>query len=454
MIGVSIYLTPVSAKNATALTPPGTGGIMATKALLRSEIPFTVFTVRGATARSQFDEAEKALSEGKFAEAARLYKVSGEAVDTLAAKLNFGIAVYNSSDFPKAGSIFSDGLEIARKKHAPILEAAFLINLGNVRREQGRLDEAAKLYGDAGRIDRGADPLGAATTAYNYGLLCAMRGNFAEALSQFAIARQVYQHLGNKLGEADGWLHGLETASDKPADLIAAAQLYQQIPGPLAEASYHYAVGYMELLGSIGSHDKAGARLAVDEFKRSYDLYKGIGYRRGQAAVMCALGNAYREQSDSPEARTAYGECLSIAIEVGSPFLQAIGYGNAGRQDIDSGKIPEGLEKLKLGLQIAQKTGARYLEVTALDNIGAEYFRRGDLQQAQGYCEKAVKTAENIGDPFLLIQPLRGIADIYGRLGDASRTRNALDRLHDLYAAFGNTAKSAEVQREIDQLRK
>src|ERR1022692_888358 len=109
----SIYLPPVSAKNATALTPPGTGGIMATKALLRSELPFTL---RSATARSHFDEAEKALSEGKFAEAARLYEISGEAVDTLAAKLNFGIALYNTSDLPKAASIFSAGLEIARKK--------------------------------------------------------------------------------------------------------------------------------------------------------------------------------------------------------------------------------------------------------------------------------------------------------------------------------------------------
>src|ERR1017187_10388079 len=149
---VSTFLTPVSAKNATALTPPGTGGIKATSLLLRSELPLTL---RSATARSRFDEAEKALSAGEFAKAAHLYEVSGEAVDTLAAKLNFGIAVYNSSDFPKAASIFSDGLEIARKKHAPILEAAFLTNLGNVRREQGRLDEATKIYGDAGRIDRG-----------------------------------------------------------------------------------------------------------------------------------------------------------------------------------------------------------------------------------------------------------------------------------------------------------
>jgi tetratricopeptide (TPR) repeat protein len=448
---VSTFLTPVSAKNATALTPPGTGGIKATSLLLRSELPLTL---RSATARNRFDEAERAFSAGEFAKAASLYKISGEAVDTLAAKLNFGIALYNSSDLPKAASIFSDGLEIAHKKRAPILEAAFLTNLGNVRREQGRLDEAATLYGDAGTIDRGTDALGSATTAYNYGMLYEMRGNFREAHSQFDIARRAYQHLSNKLGEADALLHGLETASDVPADLKAAAQLYQQIPGPLAEASYHFAVGYREFLEGIDRRDKAGAGLAVDEFKRAYTIYKGIGYRRGQADVKCAVGFAYREQSNSPEAATSFSECLSLAIEIGSPFLQAIGYGNVGLQDIDSGKVSDGLEELTLALQIAQKIGARFIERTVLDNIGAEYTRRGELEQAQGYYEKAVNTAENIGDPDLLIQPLRGIADIYKRLGDDAKTRAALERLRELYARAGNTARSAEVQREIDEIGK
>jgi tetratricopeptide (TPR) repeat protein len=447
----SIYLTPVSAKNATALTPPGTGGIMATKALLRSELPFTL---RSATARSHFDEAEKALSEGKFAEAARLYEISGEAVDTLAAKLNFGIALYNTSDLPKAASIFSAGLEIARKKHIAVLEAAFLTNLGNVRREQGHLDDAARLYGDAGKIDRGTDALGSATTAYNYGLLCAMRGNFSEALSQFDIARQGYRRLGNKLGEADTLLHGLETASDAPEDLRAAAQLYQQIPGPLAEASYHFAVGYREFLEGIDRRDKAGFGLAVDEFNRAYGIYKGIGYRRGQAAAMCAVGNAYREQSNPLEATTSYSECLSTAIEIGNPFLQALGLALVGSQDIASGKPSDGLDNLTLALQVAQEIGARYIEVTVLDEIGGEYARRGALEQAQSYYEKAVKTAETGGDSYLLIKAIRGIADNYRRSGDAAKTRGALDRLREIYAAAGNTARSAEVQREIDQLRK
>jgi tetratricopeptide (TPR) repeat protein len=385
--------------------------------------------------------------------------MSGKAVDTLAAKLNFGIAVYNSSDLPKAASIFSAGLQIARKEHVAILEGAFLTNLGNVSREQGHLDEAARLYRAAEEIDRGIDELGSATTAYNSGVLYEMRGNFSESLSQFNIARQGYRHLGNKLGEAGTLVRRagllriiLEAESDESEDLRAAAQLYQKIPGPLAEASYHFAVGNRELDEGFDHRDKASIGRAVEEFKRAYSTYESIGYRQGQAVAMCSLGNAYREQSNSLDATVSYGECLSTAVEIGSPFLQAIAYSSGGRQDIASGKPSEGLEQLTFASQVAQKMGARGVEVTVLEEIGSEYARRGELELALSYHEKAVKTAESSGDPYLLIQAVR--APDYKPLGDASKTIAALVRLRDLYAAVGNTARSAEVQREIDQFRK
>lgn len=110
------------------------------------------------------------------------------------------------------------------------------------------------------------------------------------------------------------------------------------------------------------------------------------------------------------------------------------------------------MENLTLALRVAQEIGARGIEVTVLEEIGGEYARRGELAVALSYYEKAVKTAENVGDPYLLIQAVR--APNYRTLGDAAKTIGALVRLRDLYAAVGNTTRSAEVQREIDQLRK
>jgi hypothetical protein len=100
-----------------------------------------------------FEQAERALSAGRFSDAARLYEMSSGAVDTLAARLNFGIALYNTANFAKAASVFSAGLELAREKHMETLESAFLTNLGSVNREQGLLKQAEELYIDARNID-------------------------------------------------------------------------------------------------------------------------------------------------------------------------------------------------------------------------------------------------------------------------------------------------------------
>jgi hypothetical protein len=109
----------------------------------------------------------------------------------------------------------------------------------------------------------------------------------------------------------------------------------------------------------------------------------------------------------------------------------------------------KGLEQLMLASQVAERIGARGIEVSALEDIGAEYARRGESGLARTYLERAVKTAQDSGDLYLLIQAVR--APNYRTLGDAAKTRDALVRLRDLYAAVGNTTRSAEVQREIDQ---
>lgn len=456
LIGFATFLAPVSAKNATALTPPGTGGIKATSSLFRSELRFTG---QGAKARRYFDQAENALSEGEFSKAARWYEMSREAVDTLAAQLNFGIAVYNTSDLPKAASILSAGLNTARERHIEVLESAFLTNLGNVYREQGLLEQADRLYTDAYKIDsRIGNSLGLATNEYNRGLLLAMRGKFLESLFLFDIARTAYQQRGNKSGEADALVGSassyrvLEHAADASADLRAAASLYAQIPGALAEANYHSAVGEAEFWYYYPS-DKASMGRALEEYKHAYAIYERIGYRQGQMLALYSLGNVYSEQS-ALAAMAHYMSCLGIARQIGSPFREAIALAGIGDQDVALGKYADALVNLKRAAELASKIGTKGVEVTSLQRIGSAYAKSGNEADALSYFERAVKAAEESGDRYLLINALQGIDADYMRLRDVGGARGALIRLRDLYAAVGDDKKSAEVRRKIEQLPK
>ena len=456
LIPLSIYLTPVSAKNAIALTPPGTGGIKATGSLFRSEVHFGG---QGAEARNFFDQAERALSQGDFVKAARLYEMSMGAVDTLAAQLNLGIAIYNTSDLPKAASIFSAGLKTARERHAEVLESAFLNNLGNVYREQGLPVQANQMYEEANEIDiRSGNALGVATATYNRGLLFEIRGRYLEALFQFDIARTGYQKRGDKSGEADalvgraGVFRILQRAADASADLRAAASLYEQIPGALAEANYHSTMALYQ--GYDNPSDTASMERAFEEYKRAYAIYERIGYRQGQTITLCGLGNGYNEKANRAEAMAAYLSSLRIAEEIGSPFREAIALENVGRLSITLGEYAEGLESLRRAADLANRIGAKGLEANSLQVIGSGYAKSRNEAQALVYFDKAVKAAEESGDRFLLIATLEPIADGYVRLHDVDRGRESLLKLRDLYAAVGSDKKSAAVQRKIEELPK
>jgi tetratricopeptide (TPR) repeat protein len=459
LIASSIFLAPVSAKNATALTPPGTGGIKATSSLLRSELPFTS---RALKARRYFDQAENALSEGEFSKAARLYEMSRESVDTLAAQLNFGIAVYDTSDLPKAASILLAGLKSARERHIEVLESAFLTNLGNVYREQGLLEQADRLYLDASRIDsQFNNALGLATAEYNRALLLVMRGKFLEALLYFDIARNGFQQRGNKSGEADALAgrassyRALQNGAYASADLRAAASLYSQMSGALAEANYHSVVGEVEFYqGYDHPSDRASMGRALEEYKRAYAIYERIGYRQGQMLALCSLGNVYSGQSDPAGAKASYMNCLGIAKKMGSPFREAVALESVGDQDVFLGKYADALVNLKRAAELANKIGAKMVEVNSLHEIGYANAKSGDEEQALFYFEKAVKTAEESGDRYVLINALQGTADDFIHLRDVDRARGVLIRLRDLYAAVGDDRKSAEVRRKIEQLPK
>jgi len=71
---------------------------------------------------------------------------------TMSAYLNMGISLYYISEFQRAFEAYSSGLALAKKNQDMSLEGAFLGNIGNVYRYQGKLDEALEYMNKARTI--------------------------------------------------------------------------------------------------------------------------------------------------------------------------------------------------------------------------------------------------------------------------------------------------------------
>ncbi len=64
----------------------------------------------------------------------------------MSAYLNLGITLSLVSDLREAEDALISGLQIARKKRNTEFEGAFLANIGIVYFDQGKLEEALKLF--------------------------------------------------------------------------------------------------------------------------------------------------------------------------------------------------------------------------------------------------------------------------------------------------------------------
>ena len=377
-----LNLGTVSAKDSVTLTPGATAGLKATDALLRHEVRFSL---RRAKAIAYFQEAEQAISDGRFSEAARLYEESDRTVNTAAAQLNFGIAVYNTGDPQKAARILLAGLVTARADSNPVLVTAFLVNLANVYRDQGLLDDALKQYDEASETAKTYGyEYALAAASLNRGLLLDVRGSLSGSYSQLRYALQIYRRNGDKRGEAETFLAAssyvafvagifddwqlLTTALD---DLKWAAALYKDLPGPLAEASYHYTLGKTYFLQAYDSlAEESTMAQAAEEYQKANALYESIGYKRGQFLAVYDLASAYAFENYSIQAGNSWLRCLTLAKEMGSPFREAITYNGIANHHLRSHDYRAASESFQEAARLATNIGAYGCATTALMGLG------------------------------------------------------------------------------------
>ncbi len=90
-----------------------------------------------------FNAAETDFKSWRYLEATNNYQKSINALPTMSAYLNLGLALLYVSDFQRAKDAFASGLAIAQKKENKLFEGAFIGNIGLVYINQGNLGKAS-----------------------------------------------------------------------------------------------------------------------------------------------------------------------------------------------------------------------------------------------------------------------------------------------------------------------
>lgn len=201
-------------------------------------------------------------------------------------------------------------------------EAATLCQIAGIYSQQGKLDEAKKLYLDFLEIKKSGDIKEQASTLYALAEICNAQGLIRDAIefydrSNDAYVESVhfYKQRGCSQREADAWL-GLarffdESEPESIKEAIAYCQeallIYRRICNPIGEAET-----LRQLANIYFQHGQIDE--AIERCKQCLNIEKPIGNILGKAITQFLLGELLlSRQEDSPEAPEFLLESLQEA---------------------------------------------------------------------------------------------------------------------------------------------
>jgi tetratricopeptide (TPR) repeat protein len=402
---------------------------------------------RANAARALFSKAETHFMLGQYREAADYYRKSAEAMPTLAAALNHGLALRYIPDYPRAETTLRAGLRDASQKRRGLYVAHFSLYLSSVLISLGSLEEADRLvrqaYATYESID---DSFGQASAHLNTGNIFAAQGSSSQAIGEWRRALNDYQIARSFLGEANArnnigtmYLSGLKL-SDAAAEFEAALALYSAVANKTGAAR---ASTNLALIYALQGRLTEALALSLD----ALDLSKRQGDLEQRAAALLAIGMIYEEKGEFADAVTVELEALEFAREAGTVYYVALAHYYLASSYRLLNKPAESRDHALKVIALQEKGVIPIVVGGAWVELGLGYLSQGRLEESADALGKALAVR---GSPELQANIWVAFAKL-----DVARKRHDsalvfLDQANRVYTGAGmNTVVSREAKQML-----
>lgn len=252
--------------------------------------------------------------------------------------------------------------------------------LGDLRRDQGRFDEALDLLNACIPVLHGEDRPAEAAATRSLGNVYRQQFRWNQAYEYFANCLRIYEELGDRRGQA------------------------------LSEHDLGVA------LRNQGRWDDA-----IDHFQRCLDVVQELGDRRSEAHVLRSLAVAYRNQGRWREARAHIAQCLPIFETIGD--RRGWAYALAPLSDVyrEQGAYDQALQLLDRCLLVRRQLGDSRWEAATNRSIGVIYRLQGRLEAATTLLDECLAKFRELGEDRLAAYTLTGLGEVYGDLGHTEK---------------------------------
>ncbi|MEO0468880.1 MAG: tetratricopeptide repeat protein, partial [Bacteroidota bacterium] len=294
----------------------------------------------------------------------------------------------------KADSVAREGLLLAKKHHARLLEARLLFQLGNIYRQQGLYVNALSFYERALPIHQAiADTLPAnrirvAYTHNQIGLVHKARGEFAKAIEAYNKALAIKEDFRREQGD-----RYLPTTINTYTNIGAIYNLLEK---------WDRALRYHELCEAML---KATARNK---------------FAKARATVYANLSHTHLKIGNPDKAEIYLKRQNKLIGELEDKVLQAEYYANYGHIQFQKGDFNAAVIQYQRAIKGYQQLGYTY-QITDLHyELAQVYMAAGDTRRAKNILEEALNMAAGINANQLIAEGYLHLSNWYEANGDVS----------------------------------
>lgn len=382
----------------------------------RAEVLLAAGTAARELGRS--NQAQLALEEaGALAALADAPRLEGRA---LAARARFERI---RGQHATAAELAERAIALARAVDDRVTSADVMTELANAAWEQGRLDEADRLYHEAADAHRAnGDVRGLGVALGNHANVDQQVGRWSDALRRFGEALRLLREVGDRAAE------GIVTSN--------LGSLYAAIGAPQARPTHERclhlarAIGHLRLealactnlghaLGASGDTDEAEVVV-----RRALELFAQAGDPRGEGHARALLGKLCTDRGDHGAADAHYVAALALHEAVGNARAAAITLGNRAQGLARLGDREGGLALLRDAHARHERLQNPQAAGWVLAMIGELEAESGSDSEALATCARAVARLVDVGD---------GSWEVRAR----TTTARVLFRVRGLAAALG-----------------
>lgn len=352
-------------------------------------------------------------------------------------------------DFKTQRSSAKAAEDKGRRSGQPLIVSMALINQGDVLLQEGKPQEALKLFQESKSL--------AEASGYQWGVgralanVAAVQQNLgdlagAERTNREALA--IAQRLGSAIGIASQFFI-LGTLAQERGDLDESLSLldkslvwYVDLGDRVMQVRVLNAIG--PVLISRGELTEARQRL-----KRALDLTRALNHRAYQARTLDNLGVALAFQGRLKEARSHHEEAYKLLSHMNDPGSAATALMGAADAQARLGELAMAWERSAEALEMKRDNSDRVGAARVLGIRARIAWWRGDLAAARSLAEEQRKLGQETGAKPQVAAGLQNLGRTVYAEGDLNAARGFLEQALEESVAVGESLRAAEVRLDL-----